>query len=69
MNLPKESAESNQLLVAEEVIRSDLGSRMRGKGGLRQVLVHQYREVDLELMVEVVELLLFLELRFSRVKC
>jgi uncharacterized protein YutE (UPF0331/DUF86 family) len=66
LGLPKESKESFRLLAEAGLISNDLSTRLEGMVGFRNVLVHEYRELDIRLMVDVIEnhlddLLLFTE--------
>lgn len=55
LGLPKDSAESFLLLVQAGIIDRELGRNLKGMVGFRNVLVHQYQELDLNLMIEVIE--------------
>ena len=53
--LPKDSRESFQLLADHKVIPADLSDKMIKMIGFRNVLVHEYQQLDLNLMVDVIE--------------
>lgn len=55
LGLPKESRESFRLLAMAKVIPQDLELRLEGMVGFRNVLVHEYQRMDIELMVKVIE--------------
>ncbi len=55
LGLPKESKESFRLLAVNGLIPQDLAKRLEGMVGFRNVLVHEYERLDVELMVEVIE--------------
>ena len=55
LGLPKESRESFDILSRDGVIPGELAEKLKGMVGLRNVLVHQYEELDLKIMVDVIE--------------
>ncbi|WP_352425095.1 type VII toxin-antitoxin system HepT family RNase toxin [Aminomonas paucivorans] len=55
LGIPKDSREGFLLLAREGLIPSRLASLMAGMVGFRNVLVHQYQELDLAVLTEVVE--------------
>lgn len=55
LGLPKESRESFRLLAEHRIIPRELSNRMEGMVGFRNVLVHEYQRVNLEVLVEVIE--------------
>lgn len=55
LGLPKESKESFQLLAANHIIPGDLAKRLEGMVGFRNVLVHEYQRIDIQLMIDVIE--------------
>jgi uncharacterized protein YutE (UPF0331/DUF86 family) len=55
LGLPKESRESFRLLADNRIIPKELEVRMAGMVGFRNVLVHEYQRMDLQLMVDVIE--------------
>jgi len=64
LGLPQQSRESFVLLAREGIITPELSRRLQGMVGFRNTLVHQYRQLDLALVEEVVrhhldDLLLF----------
>jgi len=66
LEIPKDSRDSFHLLIDHQIIPKSLGDHMIKMIGFRNVLVHQYQQLDLGLMVDVIEnhlddLLLFTE--------
>ncbi len=55
LGLPKDSRDSFDILTAADVIPSDLAEKLKGMVGFRNVLVHDYRELDLNIMKDVIE--------------
>ena len=55
LGLPKESKESFELLAKAKVIPPELADKLKGMVGFRNVMVHQYQELDIRIMVEVIE--------------
>ncbi len=55
LGLPKASKESFRLLAQSDILPQPLARKLENMVGFRNVLVHQYRELDLDLMVEVIE--------------
>lgn len=55
LGLPKESRDSFKLLADHKIIPADLARRLQGMVGFRNVLVHEYQRLDINLMIEVIE--------------
>jgi uncharacterized protein YutE (UPF0331/DUF86 family) len=55
LGLPQESMESFQLLAENRIIPRDLAIRLGNMIGFRNILVHEYQKLDIQLMVEVIE--------------
>jgi len=55
LGLPKESRESFAILASSGIIQEDLARRMQGMVGFRNVMVHQYQELDIKIMIDVIE--------------
>ena len=55
LGLPKESKESFRLLADHKVIPKELSEGLQKMIGFRNVLVHEYQELDMKLMIEVIE--------------
>ena len=55
LGLPKESRESFRLLARNGIIPRELATKLENMVGLRNTLVHQYQELDIQLMVDVIE--------------
>ena len=55
LGIPKDSREGFLLLAREGLIPSDLASLMAGMVGFRNVLVHQYQDLDTKILAGVVE--------------
>jgi len=55
LGLPKESRESFDLLVREQLITPELGEKLMKMVGFRNILIHEYQELDITLMQKVIE--------------
>jgi len=55
LGLPKDSRESFYLLARNKIITNELAQRLVGMVGFRNILVHEYQRMDIELMVRVIE--------------
>ena len=55
LGLPKDSKESFTILGREGVIPVEMANGLEAMVGFRNILVHQYKDIDLDLMVEVIE--------------
>ena len=55
LGLPKDSVDSFQLLVNAGVIEQPMGNKLKGMVGFRNILVHEYTKLDLNLMTDVIE--------------
>lgn len=55
LGLPQDSADSFVLLHRANVISADMMRNMKGMVGFRNVVVHEYRQMDLNIMVDVIE--------------
>ncbi len=55
LGLPKESRESFEILSKAGVIPKELADKLKGMVGFRNVLVHQYEDLDVKIMVDVIE--------------
>jgi uncharacterized protein YutE (UPF0331/DUF86 family) len=71
LGIPVSSADSFQLLQAEGLIPRDLAERMRKMVGFRNLTVHQYWKIDLEIVESVIvreldHLILFTDLVHKR---
>jgi len=55
LGLPRDSAESFALLAEAGIIDKAMAKKLKAMVGFRNVLVHQYTEIDLDLMVEIIE--------------
>ena len=55
LGLPKESKESFQLLSQNKIIPGPLADKLQKMVGFRNVLVHEYQKLDLNLLVDVIE--------------
>ena len=54
LGIPTESRESFGILMREKIIDSALGIRLQKMVGFRNLAVHQYRELDLEIVAAVI---------------
>jgi uncharacterized protein YutE (UPF0331/DUF86 family) len=55
LGLPKDSRESFDILADAGIIPDDLSSKLKGMVGFRNILVHDYRKLDLGVMLDVIE--------------
>lgn len=55
LGLPKDSGDSFRLLAEAGLIDRTTERQLRGMVGFRNVLVHEYRKLDISLMVDVIE--------------
>ena len=55
LGLPKESRESFRLLARSDIIPRDLAANLENMVGFRNTLVHQYQDLDIQLMMDVIE--------------
>jgi len=55
LGLPKESKESFEILATAKVIPQELADKLKGMVGFRNIMVHQYQEMDIKIMIDVIE--------------
>lgn len=55
LGIPATSRESFERLCAAGIIPAELGTRMRAMVGFRNIAVHNYRTLDLEIVARVLE--------------
>ncbi|PKM99249.1 MAG: hypothetical protein CVU78_07310 [Elusimicrobia bacterium HGW-Elusimicrobia-2] len=55
LGLPKESRESFQLLTKNKIIPEEMGQKLEKMVGFRNVLIHEYQQLDVTLMIDVIE--------------
>jgi uncharacterized protein YutE (UPF0331/DUF86 family) len=55
LGLPKESKESFEILATAKVIPQELADKLKGMVGFRNIMVHQYQEMDIKIMMDVIE--------------
>jgi len=55
LGLPQDSRESFSLLKDAGLIGDEMTARLQGMVGFRNILVHEYRKLDLDIMVRVIE--------------
>lgn len=55
LGLPKESKESFEILARAKVIPQELADKLKGMVGFRNIMVRQYQEMDIKIMVDVIE--------------
>ena len=55
LGLPKESKDSFRLLAENKIIPRELADRLCKMIGFRNILVHEYQDLDLQLMIDVIE--------------
>lgn len=54
LGIPTESRESFAILSREKAIPADLGKRLQKMVGFRNIAVHQYRELDMDIVEAVI---------------
>jgi len=54
LGIPSESRESFQILVREGLVDQGLGERLKKMVGFRNLAVHQYRELNLDIVESVI---------------
>jgi uncharacterized protein YutE (UPF0331/DUF86 family) len=54
LGIPAESRESFAILAREKLISSELGDRLQRMVGFRNVAVHQYRDLDVDIVQAVI---------------
>ncbi|MDO8467903.1 MAG: DUF86 domain-containing protein [Nanoarchaeota archaeon] len=52
LKIPEEEKEIFDILVNEEIIKKDLGARLKDARGMRNIIAHQYGKVDDEIVFE-----------------
>lgn len=55
LGLPKESKESFEILAREKAISEDMSKKLQGMVGFRNTAIHEYQELNLEIVVDVIE--------------
>lgn len=55
LGLPKDSSGSFVLLVEAGILDKKMGAQLKGMVGFRNILVHEYTKLDLQLMIDVIE--------------
>jgi uncharacterized protein YutE (UPF0331/DUF86 family) len=55
LGLPKDSRESFGILAEAGIIPNELAAKLKGMVGFCNILVHDYRKLDLEIMLDVIE--------------
>ena len=65
--IPNQSRDSFATLVREDIIPADLGAALQRMVGFRNLAVHQYRELDLDILEVVVHRNLDDLLRFAQI--
>lgn len=55
LGLPRDSRESFALLEQAGLIDAELRRKLQGMVGFRNILVHEYKQLDLKIMVDVIE--------------
>ena len=59
LGLPQDSADAFVLLQRAGLISEDMMENMKGMVGFRNVLVHEYKKLDINVMIDVIEHHLF----------
>lgn len=55
LGIPVSSTESFSLLAQNAIIASDMEQRLGAMTGFRNIAVHQYRELDIEIVIRVIK--------------
>lgn len=55
LGLPRESRESFTLLAQARMIDEEMMRKLQGMVGFRNILVHEYQELDMQVLIEVIE--------------
>ena len=55
LGLPKESKEAFQLLSKNNIIPKELSIKLEKMVGFRNVLVHEYQQLDMDLFIDIIE--------------
>jgi uncharacterized protein YutE (UPF0331/DUF86 family) len=55
LGLPKETRESFAILSKFEIIPAELSDKLKGMVGFRNIMVHDYQQVDIKIMIDVIE--------------
>src|SRR5215471_15919448 len=55
LGLPAQSKDSFRLLAQHHIIPPDLATTLERMVGFRNILVHQYQQLDLQIMIDVIE--------------
>jgi uncharacterized protein YutE (UPF0331/DUF86 family) len=54
LGIPSESRESFGILIREQVLERDLGSKLQKMVGFRNLAVHRYQDLDLDIVESVI---------------
>ena len=55
LGIPKETKECFELLKNNKIISGELSSKLIGMVGFRNILVHEYKKIDINIMIDVIE--------------
>ena len=55
LGLPQDSADAFELLQRGGIISESLTKNMKGMVGFRNIVVHEYQKLDLDIMIDVIE--------------
>jgi len=55
LGLPKESRQSFAILGKSGIIPQELARMLLGMVGFRNILVHEYQKLDIEIMIDIIE--------------
>ncbi|SDY62324.1 DUF86 domain-containing protein [Nitrosomonas sp. Nm33] len=55
LGLPRDSRESFTLLAQAGVIDEEMVRKLQGMVGFRNILVHEYQELDMQILIDVIE--------------
>ena len=55
MELPQTKKEAFDILYKNELISEDMCAKMKGMVGFRNIAIHEYKEIDEEILIDVIE--------------
>ena len=55
LGLPKESRQSFEILGKAGIITPEMSRELQGMVGFRNILVHEYQKLDLDIMIHIIE--------------
>lgn len=55
LGIPKESRDTFKILANSGILTKELGNRLQGMVGFRNILVHEYKKIDVSILKNVIE--------------